>query len=136
MNSFYKTVIAKSVKSLSSERGLNSIILIGTISKDLKSHFEQFGMENHETIILSLATNKIREHKNRSSTYDYHHIIVNDQRLVNIVKNSQIVKGDLIYVKGEIQYDKIIDETRKYKRITFISANDVGKLSTDDNMVI
>ena len=38
-------------------------------------------------------------------------------------------------MKGEIRYDEIIDETRKYKRIKFISSDDAGKLSTDDNMI-
>lgn len=118
-------------------RGVNKVIIIGTVGRDP----EVKTFENGEIVTFSLATNEGYKDKNGSlvEKTEWHNISIGIPNICEVAKK-YVKKGDIVYVEGKIssrQYEKAEFPGAKFtaheikvNALTLISSK---QKSTDNN---
>jgi single-stranded DNA-binding protein len=125
MNSILKSLTQKSIRNLSTLGSVNQVTLVGTISSDPKISVKE--NDQNKTSIFSLET--IRYVDRINDGIDLHRVVVNDQKLNNYIEKFKIVKGDQLYVNGQIQYSRISDPDGRFRYVTYIDAKNISIMS-------
>lgn len=110
--------------------GVNEVTLIGSVGKDAETKL--FG-ENSQKATFSIATNKSFKDKNgvKQTQTEWHNIEVWGEKAK--FAGSWVKKGGLVYVKGEIRYEKFEDKEGKMQYRTKIVADKIQLLPKGGN---
>lgn len=102
--------------------GVNEVTLIGSVGKDAETKL--FG-ENSQKATFSLATNRsFKNKKGEKETHtEWHNVEVWNETAK--FAGNWVKKGMLVYIKGEIRYDKFDDKEGKPQYRTKIVANKI-----------
>jgi len=98
---------------------LNKVTLIGNLGKDPEIRTTQDG---RELVNLTLATSENWKDKTtgeRKEKTEWHRIVIFNEGLVNVVKN-YLHKGSKIYIEGQLQTRKWVDQSGVEKYTTEI----------------
>ena len=127
MNSIFKSLIPKTVRSLSTLGSVNQVTLVGLVSSDPKILVK----ESEKTTVFSLET--IRYVERNEDGIDLHRVVVNEEKLNNFIEKFKMVKGDQVYVNGRIQNSRISDSDGNFRYVTFIDAKNISIMSRNRN---
>lgn len=105
--------------------GVNEVTLIGSVGKDAETKL--FG-ENSQKATFSIATNRSYKDKNgvKQTQTEWHNIEVWGETAK--FAGNYVKKGGLVYVKGEIRYEKFDDKEGRPQNRTKIVANKIQLL--------
>ena len=109
-------------------RGINKVILVGTLGKDPEVRY----MPNGNAVTdVSIATSESWKDKNTGEQQERTewHKVTFFQRLAEIV-GEYLKKGSKIYVEGKLQTDKWKDKEGNARYVTKIVANEMQMLDS------
>ncbi len=106
-------------------RGINKVILVGTVGKDPEVRYSQAGSAN---VTLSLATNESWKDKNgeKQERTEWHRLKFFG-KLAEIA-GEYVKKGQQLYVEGSLRTDKYTDKQGIERYTTDIIVNDMQML--------
>ena len=106
-------------------RGINKVILVGTVGKDPEVRYSQAGSAN---VTLSLATNESWKDKNgeKQERTEWHRLKFFG-KLAEIV-DEYVKKGQTLYVEGSLRTDKYTDKQGVERYTTDIIASEMQML--------
>ena len=106
-------------------RGINKVILVGTVGKDPEVRYSQAGSAN---VTLSLATNESWKDKNgeKQERTEWHRLKFFG-KLAEIA-GEYVKKGQQLYVEGSLRTDKYTDKQGVERYTTDIIVNDMQML--------
>ena len=134
MNTILKSAISKTVRNLSTPQTVNQVILIGFVIKDPKISFKnsKTSFDVYKSGFIPLRTNRnVEDSKNENIKFenDYHGVFIYNQELNEYIESSKISKGDQLYVNGEIQSYKGLNNNGKAFNNHCIVAKDILMIS-------
>lgn len=140
---------SKSIHSVQRERCLNVVNIIGRVGSDPKfiekgKTTEKVQQKESETTqdysnkaaVFQVATSEyagMDEKGNPKFRVDWHHIVVNNERIKLIVQK-YVRKGDRLQVTGRLHYNLTKDKSGESKSITNIIADDLIFFSKNPEM--
>jgi single-strand DNA-binding protein len=110
--------------------GVNKVTLIGSVGKDAEVKFIK---EGSQVAKFSVATN--RSYKDKTGTKktetDWHNVEVWQDTAA--FAGQYVKKGSLVYIEGEIRYEKFDDKEGRPQQRTKIVANKIQLLPKGNN---
>ena len=106
-------------------RGINKVILVGTVGKDPEVRYSQAGSAN---VTLSLATNESWKDKNgeKQERTEWHRLKFFG-KLAEIA-GEYVKKGQQLYIEGSLRTDKYTDKQGMERYTTDIIVNEMQML--------
>jgi single-stranded DNA-binding protein len=132
MNTVIKSIISKTVRNLSTFNTVNQVTLIGIVNRDPKISVREStnSMDAYKNGFVSLLTNRNADYDGvLKIEADFHGVIVKNQELNEYIEDNKVSKGIKLYVNGEIQYSKDINNAERQ----YILAKDILIISDKQN---
>ncbi|OAF66960.1 hypothetical protein A3Q56_05266 [Intoshia linei] len=118
---FFKRFFTYANTTRRHEKSLNSVQLIGRVGTNVESS------TNNNSSYFSFATSRTIKNKETGefeSTADWHRVVITKEYLKNYV-DSNIIKGDRLFIRGSINYYSYYKDDNSKHTITSILADDI-----------
>ncbi len=112
---------------------VNKVILVGNLGKDPEIRQTQDGKEIAHLTLATSETWKDRNTGERKEKTEWHRVVIFNEGLTNVAKN-YLRKGAKVYIEGQLQTRKWVDQSGQEKYTTeIVLQNYNGQLAMLDS---